>query len=148
MSPRRFLPLIRPFLSCPDYVPRNNLRSVHTYTPRVRLLPKTAIFSSQDNARQWRRYASKSSADETIEEITEMTLMWLTFEIASEETSKKSLYAADDRAAARSELDKLKTAFETAVQGDNGEEIRRRIGQRIRELERGVEAMEERAMED
>ncbi|KAL8690309.1 MAG: hypothetical protein Q9218_004216 [Villophora microphyllina] len=70
------------------------------------------------------------------------------FEIASEETDKKSVYAADDRVAAREELDYLKSVFEVAVQGDDGEEIRRRVGQRIRELERGVEAMEERAMED
>ncbi|KAI4198082.1 MAG: hypothetical protein LQ350_005523 [Teloschistes chrysophthalmus] len=70
------------------------------------------------------------------------------FEIASEETLKKSVYAADDRAAARSELEKLKTAYETAVQGSDGEEIRRRVGGRIRELERGFEDMEERALED
>ncbi|KAL8700615.1 MAG: hypothetical protein Q9201_005357 [Fulgogasparrea decipioides] len=70
------------------------------------------------------------------------------FEIASEETEKKSVYAADDRAVAREELDSLKQAFESAVQGPNGEEIRRRVGQRIRELEQGVVAMEERAKED
>ncbi|KAI4250051.1 MAG: hypothetical protein L6R40_000222 [Gallowayella cf. fulva] len=70
------------------------------------------------------------------------------FEIASEETDKKSVYAADDREAAREELENLKTAFEIAVQGENGEEVRRRVGNRIRELEQGVVAMEERAMED
>ncbi|KAL8859714.1 MAG: hypothetical protein Q9178_003829 [Gyalolechia marmorata] len=70
------------------------------------------------------------------------------FEIASEETDKKSVYAADDRQAAREELDKLKEAFENAVRDENGEEVRRRVGNRIRELEQGVVAMEERAMED
>ncbi|KAL8670028.1 MAG: hypothetical protein Q9168_005415 [Polycauliona sp. 1 TL-2023] len=70
------------------------------------------------------------------------------FEIASEETDKKSVYAADDREAAREELDDLKKAFEEVVQSADGEEIRRRVGNRIRELEQGVVAMEEKAMED
>ena len=70
------------------------------------------------------------------------------FEIASEETDKKSVYAADDRAAAQEELAKFKRAYEEAVGGVDGEEIRNRIGSRVRELDRAVEAMEEKAMED
>lgn len=73
------------------------------------------------------------------------------FEIASEETEKKSVYAADDRAAAREELAKLKAAFDDAIDNSRAEvgaEIRTRVGQRIRELERAVEAMEEMAKED
>ena len=62
------------------------------------------------------------------------------------------MYAADDRAAAKEELGKLKEAFNAAVnQAENDEtakEITRRVGQRLRELERAVEAMEELAMED
>ena len=56
------------------------------------------------------------------------------------------MYAADDRAAAQEELQKLKAVFAEAVKGEGGEEIQRRIGGRIRELERAVEAMEERAV--
>ena len=70
------------------------------------------------------------------------------FEIASEETTKKTVYAADDRAAAQEEFAKLKEAFEKAVNDDGGEEVRTRVGGRIRELERAMEAMEEAAMED
>ena len=70
------------------------------------------------------------------------------FEIASEETDKKSVYAADDRAAAQEELAKFKKAYEEAVGGVDGEEIKNRIGSRVRELDRAVEAMEEKAMED
>lgn len=73
------------------------------------------------------------------------------FEIASDETEKKTVYAADDRAAAKDELAKLKDAFEKATAestGEVGKEVSRRVGGRIRELERAVEAMEERAMED
>ena len=70
------------------------------------------------------------------------------FEIASEETDKKTVYAADDRAAAQEELANLKKAFEKAVAEEGGEEIKRRVGNRVRELESAVAAMEERAMED
>ena len=57
------------------------------------------------------------------------------------------MYAADDRAAAQDELAKLKEAFQAAVLAEGGEEIQRRIGQRIRELDNAVTALEERAME-
>ena len=70
------------------------------------------------------------------------------FEIASEETEKKTVYAADDRAAAQEELAKLKEAYEKAVREEGGEEVRRRVGHRLRELENAVKVMEERAMED
>ena len=58
------------------------------------------------------------------------------------------MYAADDRAAADEELLKLKNAYDTAITGEGGEEIQRRIGGRMRELEMAVKAMNERAMED
>lgn len=70
------------------------------------------------------------------------------FEIASEETDKKTVYAADDRAAAKEELAKFKEAYEKAIESADGEQIKNRIGSRVRELERAVEAMEEKAMED
>ena len=35
-----------------------------------------------------------------------------------------------------------------AIVGADGEEIKRRIGSRVRELERALEALDERAMED
>ncbi|KAF2818759.1 hypothetical protein CC86DRAFT_153610 [Ophiobolus disseminans] len=70
------------------------------------------------------------------------------FEIASEESEKNSTYAADDRAAARKELDKLVQYFEDAGQeGDGvGEEVRRRVGGRVRELVGAVGALEERSL--
>ena len=39
-------------------------------------------------------------------------------------------------------------AYEEAISGVDGEEIKNRIGSRVRELDRAVEAMEEKAMED
>lgn len=98
-----------------------------------------------------RTYANptRSPIDHKIDEITELYATAKDeFEIASEETDKKTVYAADDRAAAAEELAKVKAAFEKAVGEEGGAEIMARIGTRIRELERAVEAMEERAMED
>jgi hypothetical protein len=59
-----------------------------------------------------------------------------------------TVYAEDDRQAARQELTKLQEAYKEAIGGPDpevGEEIKRRVGQRIRELENAVAAMEEAA---
>ncbi|KAE8447721.1 hypothetical protein EG329_010528 [Mollisiaceae sp. DMI_Dod_QoI] len=96
-----------------------------------------------------RLYSSKSSADSLIEEIQDQYATARDeFEIAAEESEKKTVYAADDRAAARDELDKLKSMYEEALSGPDGEEIKGRVGQRIRELDNAVEAMEKSATED
>lgn len=65
------------------------------------------------------------------------------FEIAAEESGKKTVYAADDRAAAREEFASFKGAYEKALGSADGEQIRNRIGSRVRELERAIEGMEE-----
>ncbi|KAF2141041.1 uncharacterized protein K452DRAFT_299102 [Aplosporella prunicola CBS 121167] len=100
---------------------------------------------------QWRSFSAKSTADEKIEEIQELYATARDeFEIAAEETESNTVYAADDRAAAREELDKLKAAYEAVVGGPDkevGDEVKRRIGQRIRELDNAVVALEESAME-
>lgn len=70
------------------------------------------------------------------------------FEIAAEETEGNTVYAADDRVAAREALDKLKEAYNAVVEGQDrevAEEVKRRVGQRIRELDNAVIAMEEAA---
>ncbi|KAF2704893.1 hypothetical protein K504DRAFT_389183 [Pleomassaria siparia CBS 279.74] len=71
------------------------------------------------------------------------------FELASEETDKNSVYAEDDRAGAREELDKLLEYYNGVLGGGDeavAHEVRRRVGGRIRELEHAVVAMEERAI--
>jgi hypothetical protein len=73
------------------------------------------------------------------------------FEIAAEETEKKTVYAADDRAAAQEAFTALKEAYEQAVKGsdpETGKEVQGRVGQRIRELGNAITAMEESALED
>jgi uncharacterized protein YjbJ (UPF0337 family) len=69
------------------------------------------------------------------------------FEIASEESEKNTTYAPDDREAAREELNKLLEYYREVMEGDQAVagEIKRRVGQRIRELEGAVLAMEEAA---
>lgn len=66
-----------------------------------------------------------------------------------EETEKATVYAEDDRKAAREELTKVQEAYRSVLEGPDeslAEEVKKRIGQRIRELEHGVKAMEEMAM--
>ena len=70
------------------------------------------------------------------------------FELASEETEKKTVYAEEDRKAARDEFENLKKLYEEALEGPDGEEIKKRAGGRIRELENGIEALVKRALEE
>lgn len=73
------------------------------------------------------------------------------FEIAAEETEKKTVYAADDREAAKEALTALKDAFEKALKDNSPEvakDVQSRTGPRIRELENALKAVEEMAMED
>lgn len=98
-----------------------------------------------------RYLSSKSTADEKIEEITELyATAQDEFEIAMEETEKVSVYAEEDRKAAREELTKVQEAYRAVLEGQDrelAEEVKRRIGQRMRELEAGVQRMEEMALE-
>jgi hypothetical protein len=87
------------------------------------------------------------SIDEAIEEITELYgTARDEFEIAAEETEKNTTYASDDRAAAREELDRLLEFYNGVIGGGDravAEEVKRRVGGRIRELEQAVLALEE-----
>lgn len=72
------------------------------------------------------------------------------FEIATEETEENTIYAADDRIAAREHLEKLQETYDGIVDNLNytaeaREEVKRRAGQRIRELVKAMEALEEKA---
>lgn len=58
------------------------------------------------------------------------------------------MYAADDREAARQEFDALKQMFEDACNGPHGDEVKRRVGQRVRELENALKGLEIAALEE
>jgi len=51
-------------------------------------------------------------------------------------------------AAAVEEFDKLKTMYDEAIRGEFGEEVKRRVGNRVRELERAMEELERKGTED
>ncbi|KAF2501186.1 hypothetical protein BU16DRAFT_555685 [Lophium mytilinum] len=148
-------------------LPRRCLSSAqHLRTLRTQTLPSRPPSSLQPSTRiphpsPRRLFATtptpRAAFDAALveEKMQEITDLYGTardeFEIAAEETVKKTVYAEDDRAAAREELEKLRQAFKVVVEGkDRGvaEEVRRRVGGRITELERAVEAMEEAALEE
>jgi predicted RNA-binding protein Jag len=91
----------------------------------------------------------QQAVEEAIEEIQELYgTAKDEFEMAFEESEKNTTYAADDRAAARVELDSLLEYYRGVVEGEDravADEVKRRVGQRIRELENAVLAMEEAA---
>lgn len=96
--------------------------------------------------------SSPKAAEEIEAAIEEITDLYGSardeFEIATEETDKNTTYAADDRAAAREELDRLLEFYTNIIHGQDravAEEVKRRVGQRVRELESAVVALEERA---
>ena len=69
------------------------------------------------------------------------------FDIAAEETHGNTMYAPDDRAAARQELDRLLDYYHSVVWDGSvvAAEVRRRLEARVRELEAAVKALEEAA---
>jgi len=139
---------VRSISITPQRPPRARSPHLAPSKPRKRLRPALVPRTPQPQS-QCRAYASKSSADALIEEIQEQYATARDeFEIATEETEKKSVYAAEDREAARQELDNLKGLFERALQGEDAEEVSRRVGQRIRELDSAVQALEKIALEE
>lgn len=72
--------------------------------------------------------------------------------MASEETEENTIYAADDRAAAKEELEKLKEALADIVEEGSDypahvrEEVSKRVSHRVRELDHAFKALEEKAM--
>lgn len=119
-----------------------------TSRPPFKSPSNSPSISSSNTLIPQRHYSSKSSADALIEEIQDQYAVARDeFEISTEETEKKSVYAQADREAAREELDKLKEMYEKALEGSDGEEVKSRIGNRIRELDHAVQALEESAVE-
>ncbi|RVX68542.1 hypothetical protein B0A52_07966 [Exophiala mesophila] len=98
------------------------------------------------------KWAQSPTADEVMEDLNELYATAKDeFEIAAEETEKKTVYAADDREAAQEALKSLQEGFSKAIRESAPEvakEVQTRVGPRIRELENAVKAMEEMAMED
>ncbi|KAI9806279.1 MAG: hypothetical protein M1825_006394 [Sarcosagium campestre] len=102
-----------------------------------------------------RQIGSKNKADEKMEEIQDLCeppeIQLDLFEMALEETEKKTVYARDDRAAVREALSQLQTTYTNAVQQSEpsiSSEIRSRVGDRIRELEAAVTELNKADLEE
>ncbi|KAI4956315.1 hypothetical protein J4E91_000526 [Alternaria rosae] len=125
--------------------PYNTLSAVRTFTST----PRAKFASATSSAPSSLSPEAQQAVEEAIEEIQELYgTAKDEFEIASEESEKNTTYAPDDRAAAREELDRLLEYYKGVVEGENrlvADEVKRRVGQRIRELENAVLAMEEAA---
>ncbi|KAE8353279.1 hypothetical protein BDV28DRAFT_148220 [Aspergillus coremiiformis] len=118
---------------------------------------------------------AKPQADQIVEELQELyETAQDEFEIATDSTNGATIYAASDRESARDALDQLvgvfalyttdvagysvsddsrsqvlSTAFDhRAIDAGVRGEVKRRVEQRVRELENAVVALEERAKED
>jgi hypothetical protein len=134
--------------------------SSHAPMHRHLLKCRTPVFSSvisrpslpQPRQQPVRTFASTRTADTVMDSLQEMYATAKDeFEIAVEETEKKTVYASDDRAAAKVALQLLKDEYQKAVREsspDVAQEVTNRVGQRIRELENAVTALEESATED
>ncbi|KAJ5098962.1 hypothetical protein N7532_005963 [Penicillium argentinense] len=115
------------------------------------------------------------TADNLIEELQDLyEIAKDEFEIATDSTDSATIYAASDRESARDALNQLIAVYELyttgasetlkgsekqgpvvetnfdaqAVNGDVRGEVKKRVGQRVRELRNAVEILEERAHDD
>jgi hypothetical protein len=134
--------------------------SSHAPMHRHLLKCRTPVFSSvisrpslpQPRQQPVRTFASSRTADTVVDSLQEMYATAKDeFEIAVEETEMKTVYASDDRAAAKDALQLLKDEYQKAVRESSPEvaqEVMNRVGQRIRELENAITALEESAAED
>ena len=127
---------------------------MHRYILKSRPPVFSSVISRPHNRHQKsiRAFASSRTADTVMESLQEMYATAKDeFEIAAAETEKRTVYASDDREAATEALRLLKEAYQKAVRESSPEvaqEVTNRVGQRIRELESAVIAMEESAMEE
>jgi len=109
--------------------------------PGYRIHPSPIIFS--------RTFAGKRAVDEKVDDLSELyTAAKDEFEIAVEETSKNTIYAKDDRETAREEFEKFKSAYQEAISSntlsvEETDEIKRRVGQRLRELDSALANLSE-----
>ncbi|KAJ6042481.1 hypothetical protein N7499_008512 [Penicillium canescens] len=144
---------------------------VHTTTKTTSIPPITPQITIRTYA-VLKGSTGKAEADLLIEELQELyEIAKDEFEIATESTDTGTIYAASDRESARDALNQLsavenekENGFGAGAGEDDGDgpiietnynpadvpsgvkdEVRRRVGQRIRELKNAVELLEERA---
>jgi hypothetical protein len=124
-----------------------NLRKGTTTTPT-----NTTSITRRTFTTTIQRSATPPTADALVETLTDLYgTARDEFEIAAEETEKKTVYAADDRAAAREAFEELQNTYEGSLKEatpETAQEVQRRVGQRVRELEHALKGLEEAALHD
>lgn len=121
----------------------------HTPSPKAHARPILSSLSTRPIISSRPYSTAPTTADTLVADLQEQYATARDeFEIATEETEKKTTYAESDRQAAREELDKLKAMYEEASKGPFGDEVVRRVGGRIREIDAAVVELERRAIED
>ena len=126
-------------------------RPVSRALPRSLLRCSPLAFATAPSRSASTTSSTSARADVLIEQITDLySTARDEFEIAAEETEKKSTYGPEDREAAHEAFVELKWVYDEAIaQGEEvGKEVEKRVGGRIRELENALKNMDELAMED
>ncbi|KAH0610340.1 uncharacterized protein H6S33_011867 [Morchella sextelata] len=117
-------------------------------TARSLLIPRAPLTRTLAST----SFGGRNPVDVKVDEISEQyAIAKDELEIAVEETEKRSIYAADDRATVREELEKLENLYRDSVStspAEQGEEIRRRVEQRIREFKNAVQELNKADLED
>ncbi|OJI90696.1 hypothetical protein ASPTUDRAFT_26212 [Aspergillus tubingensis CBS 134.48] len=147
------------------------LTTTTTPTPTVSRTYTFTFTPSPKNNKSLYSTSSKPPADQIIDELQELyEVAKDEFEIATESTDSATIYAASDRESARDALNELIAVYtvytrdmsfvshspQGQVDVDTGldpgsigdevrEEVRRRVGTRVREIVGAVESLEERA---
>jgi hypothetical protein len=115
--------------------------------PSIQLQRLTRTFSTTSKCLA--SPADQSLIDAKMEELQELYATARDeFEIAAEETEKQTVYAEEDRKAAREEFNKLNKFVQDIIEGNDqvlAGEVRKRIGPRIKELENALLGVEEMA---
>ncbi|OBT75358.1 hypothetical protein VF21_04649 [Pseudogymnoascus sp. 05NY08] len=149
LASRRTATSLRPLL------PTAQRRALASVTPQHNFpirAPAAPVPIPSYTHRAFASSSGRSPADEIAERLQEMySEAKDEFEIACESTEANATYAQDDRDVTREELEKLKKAWAEAIEGEGEvqQELKgRAFGQRIKELENAVIALEERAIEE
>ncbi|KPI39588.1 uncharacterized protein AB675_3314 [Cyphellophora attinorum] len=126
---------------------RKGTTTLRTFSSTTRNTNSIRTFSTTSQ-----RFAAPPTADALVETLTDLYgTARDEFEIAAEETEKKTVYAADDRAAAREAFEELQSTYEGSLKEatpETAQEVQRRVGQRVRELEHALKGLEEAALHD
>lgn len=149
LASRRTATSLRPLLPTAQRRALASVTAQHNFPTRA---PAAPVPIPSYTNRAFASSSGRSPADEIAERLQQMYAETKDeFEIAVESTEANAVYAQDDRDVTREELEKLKKAWEEAIEGEGEVQTElkgRAFAQRIKELENAVVALEQRATEE